>query len=61
MVAHNFVVHLLSWDVEEPSLIILPLLFFFTGTRSPSSNQSSFPQEKVLIFHPKGANLLWPL
>jgi hypothetical protein len=29
------------------------LLFFFTGTRSPSSNQSSFPQEKVLTFLPK--------
>jgi hypothetical protein len=25
-------------------------IFFFTGTRGPSSNQSSFPQEKVLIF-----------
>jgi hypothetical protein len=37
------------------------LLFFFTGTRSPSSNQSSFPSKKILIFHPIGANLLWPL
>jgi hypothetical protein len=34
------------------------LLFFFAGTRSPSSNQSSFPSRKVLIFHPIGANLL---
>jgi hypothetical protein len=49
--------------VEEPSPIILPLFifFFFTGTRSPSSNQSSFPLRKVLIFHPIGANSPWPL
>jgi hypothetical protein len=37
------------------------LLFFFAGTRSPSSNLSSSPQEKVLTFLPKGANSLWPL
>jgi hypothetical protein len=37
------------------------LLFFFVGTRSPSSNQSSSPQEKVLTFLPKGANSPWPL
>jgi hypothetical protein len=42
--------------MEEPSPIILPLLFFFAGTRSPSSNQSSSLQEKVLIFHPEGVN-----
>jgi hypothetical protein len=29
------------------------LLFFFAGTRSPSSNLSSSPQEKVLTFLPK--------
>jgi hypothetical protein len=37
------------------------LLFFFADTRSPSSNQSSFPSRKVLIFHLIGENLLWPL
>jgi hypothetical protein len=36
--------------VEEPSPVILPLLFFFAGTRSPSSNQSSFPSRKSLNF-----------
>jgi hypothetical protein len=34
---------------------------FFASTRGPSSNQSSFPTRKVLIFDPIGANLLWPL
>jgi hypothetical protein len=38
-----------------------PLFFFFTGTRSPSSNQSSSPQEKVLTLLPKGANSPRPL
>jgi hypothetical protein len=37
------------------------LLFFFAGTRSPSSHQSYFPQEKVFIFLPKRANSPWPL
>jgi hypothetical protein len=36
------------------------LLFFFAGTRSPSSNQSFFPSKKVLTFLPKGANSPWP-
>jgi hypothetical protein len=37
-----------SWAAKEPSSIIFPLLFFFAGTRSPSSNQSSFPSRKSL-------------
>jgi hypothetical protein len=36
-------------------------IFFFAGTRSPSSNQSSFPSRKVSIFHPEWANSPWPL
>jgi hypothetical protein len=50
--------------MEEPSPIILPLLFlffFFAGTRSPSSNQSYFPSRKILNLHPEGVSLLWPL
>jgi hypothetical protein len=43
--------------VAEPSSFI----FFFAGSSSPSSNQSSFPSRKVLIFHPEGVSLLWPL
>jgi hypothetical protein len=42
-VAHSFVVHLPSCAEEGPSSTILPLLFFLASTRSPSSNQSSFP------------------
>jgi hypothetical protein len=37
------------------------LIFFVTVTRSPSSNQSSFPSRKVLIFDPEGVNSPWPL
>jgi hypothetical protein len=48
MVAHNFVVHLLLVPWKKSSAIILPLLFFFASTRSPSSNQSSFPSRKSL-------------
>jgi hypothetical protein len=55
MVAHNFCCALPSWAMGEP------FIFFFAGTRSPSSNQSSSPQEKVLTFLPKGANSPRPL
>jgi hypothetical protein len=37
------------------------LLFFFAGTRSPSSNQSSFPSRKSLNLPSDWGNLLWPL
>jgi hypothetical protein len=48
--------------VEEPSPIILPLLFFSSPAQEvlPLTNLLS-PQEKVFIFHPEGANLLSPL
>jgi hypothetical protein len=61
MVAHNFCCALPSWAMGEPSPIILLLYFFFAGTRSPSSNQSSSPQEKDLTFFPKGENSPRPL
>jgi hypothetical protein len=48
--------------VEKPSPNPSLLLFFlFAGTRSPSSNQPSSPQEKVLTFNPEGANSPRPL
>jgi hypothetical protein len=36
-------------------------IFFFPGTRSPSSNLSSFPSRKRLNLRSDRANLLWPL
>jgi hypothetical protein len=48
--------------MEEPSPTILPLLVFSSPAQEvlPLTNLVS-PQEKVLIFHPEGANLLWLL
>jgi hypothetical protein len=48
MVAHNFVVHLLLGSWKNRLLQSFLSYFFFTGTRSPSSNQSSFPSRKSL-------------
>jgi hypothetical protein len=50
-----------SWAIEDPSPIIL--LFYFSSPAQevlPLTNLLS-PREKVLIFDPIGANLLWPL
>jgi hypothetical protein len=61
MVAHNFVVHLLSCVVEELSPTIL--LFYFSSSAQevlPLTNLSS-PKEKVLTFLLKGLNSPWPL
>jgi hypothetical protein len=46
--------------MEETSPIILPLLIFSSPAQEvlPLTNLLS-PQEKVLIFHPIGANLLF--
>jgi hypothetical protein len=52
----SFLVHGRNFSYNPSSFI-----FLFADTRSPSSNLSSSPQEKVLTFHPIGANLLWPL
>jgi hypothetical protein len=48
--------------VEESSPTILLLLFFSLPAQEvlPLTKLLS-PQEKVLIFHPIGANFLWPL
>jgi hypothetical protein len=60
MVAHNFVVYLL---LEPYKILLLILLFYFSSLAQevlPLTNLLS-PREKVLIFDPIGANLLWPL
>jgi hypothetical protein len=61
MVGHNFVVHLLLGPWKNLLLRSFSFIFFFSATRSPSSNQSSSPQEKVLTLLPKGANSPRPL
>jgi hypothetical protein len=50
MVAHNFVAHLLLGPWKNLLLQSFLFYFFFAGTRSPSSNQTSFPSRKSLNF-----------